>query len=180
MNTFFTSDTHYDHKNIIKLAQRPYFSVEHMNIKLVENWNRVVRPGDMVYHLGDFAWHRPKEFRAQLNGDIRLTRGNHDPDGNFAKFQWVKDMYTAEVGDQKIVLCHYALRTWQHDIKGAWHLFGHTHGNLPPFGKSFDIGVDAMPELRPYEFEEVKQIMDRRDIGDHPGGATWQHAKNRA
>ena len=26
-----------------------------MNWKLIENWNKVVHPNDLVYHLGDFG-----------------------------------------------------------------------------------------------------------------------------
>lgn len=176
MNTFFTSDTHFDHglkakpggKGIIELAKRPFASLEEMNETMIARWNESVKPGDTVYHLGDFAWHNPKTFRPRLNGDICLIRGNHDPDGNFAWFRWVKDLYEVKVGEQRIVLCHYAFRTWHHDIRGVWHLYGHTHGSLPGYGKSFDIGVDVH-DFRPLEFEEVKKLMDAREIGDHPG-----------
>ena len=79
---FFTSDTHFNHANIIKYCKRPFASVEEMNGEMISRWNKVVRPRDTVYHLGDFAlglateW--PKLF-AQLNGAKKmLIRGNHD------------------------------------------------------------------------------------------------------
>lgn len=34
---FFTSDSHWGHKAIIKLCNRPYASVEEMNQKLIDN-----------------------------------------------------------------------------------------------------------------------------------------------
>lgn len=70
-DVFFSSDTHYDHSNILEYSGRPYSSVEEMNEALVENWNAVVRKGDVVYHLGDFALgtvERATEFAGRLNG----------------------------------------------------------------------------------------------------------------
>lgn len=54
-HTFFTSDTHFGHANIINLCNRPFKDVNHMNNMLVENWNSVVSDDDTVFHLGDFA-----------------------------------------------------------------------------------------------------------------------------
>jgi hypothetical protein len=48
-------------------------------------------------------------------------------------------------------------------------LYGHSHGTLPPYGKSADMGVYSKvitDEYRPYSFEEVKAFMDARDIAN--------------
>lgn len=52
---FFTSDTHFNHTNIIRFCSRPFKDVEHMNETLIANWNRVVGPDNIVFHLGDFC-----------------------------------------------------------------------------------------------------------------------------
>lgn len=44
--TFFTSDTHFNHANIIRFCNRPFNDVEQMNETLIANWNRVVQPED--------------------------------------------------------------------------------------------------------------------------------------
>lgn len=78
---YFTSDTHFGHKNVIGYCSRPWKTVEEMDEALIENWNSVVKPHDCVYHLGDFAFaKRPriKEIVAQLNGHKVLILGNHD------------------------------------------------------------------------------------------------------
>lgn len=41
MKTFAVSD-HFDHANIIKLANRQFSDVNEMNNKIIENWNSVV------------------------------------------------------------------------------------------------------------------------------------------
>ena len=52
----FTSDTHFGHNNIIKFCKRPWKTTEEMNEALIERWNSVVKPDDIVFHLGDFAF----------------------------------------------------------------------------------------------------------------------------
>ena len=53
---FFTSDTHFDHKNIIRYCNRPFSSIEEMNNFLIKRWNATVGPDDTVFHLGDVTF----------------------------------------------------------------------------------------------------------------------------
>ena len=41
---FFTSDTHFNHTNIIRYCDRPFKSTDEMNEKLIGNWNSAVGP----------------------------------------------------------------------------------------------------------------------------------------
>lgn len=77
---YFTSDHHFFHNNVIRYCDRPYETVEQMNIDLVQKWNSVVGHEDIVYYLGDFSLaFRPVEiFSRQLNGHKKLIPGNHD------------------------------------------------------------------------------------------------------
>ena len=78
---FFTSDTHFGHTNIMKYCKRPFETVEEMDQTIIDNWNSVVRPEDIVFHLGDFGFCgslRLREIVDQLNGKIYLITGNHD------------------------------------------------------------------------------------------------------
>lgn len=168
---FFTSDTHFGHKNSIKYCNRPFSSVEEMDETLINNWNSVVSPESDVYHLGDFAFagiSRTKEILDQLNGRIHLIKGNHDrkiTNQLRSEFVWVRDYYELKIkdkdanrGNQSIILLHYAMRTWDKAHHGSWHLYGHSHGSIQDFGKSFDCGVDAQ-NYRPISYEEVKEKM---------------------
>lgn len=76
-----TADHHFGHTNIIAYEGRPFADAGEMDSTMVDRWNRVVRPGDTVYHLGDFALasrDRTSELVSALCGRKVLVRGNHD------------------------------------------------------------------------------------------------------
>lgn len=79
---WFTSDTHFGHKGIIRMCDRPWSRTENMDRGLIANWNAVIAPGDTVYHLGDFMFssgkRRAREIFSQLNGEKHFVIGNHD------------------------------------------------------------------------------------------------------
>jgi calcineurin-like phosphoesterase family protein len=185
MTTWFTSDLHFGHKNIIKYCARPFRDTKEMDAALIEAWNAVVAPEDEVWNLGDVGFCCSPEHLgrclAQLNGTQFVIRGNHDETLNKLLCDeevavnvrvLVKELTEVEYAGQSIVLCHYALREWHHALRGVWHLFGHTHAALPPYGKSMDVGVDNAYKIlgayRPFSFAEVKGIMDTLPIGPHP------------
>lgn len=77
------SDTHFGHRNIIEYCDRPFKNTMQMNMAIRDNWNSVVKDGDIVYHLGDvyMGWNEPQDigqFLASLRGRKRLVLGNHD------------------------------------------------------------------------------------------------------
>lgn len=172
MTIFFTSDTHYYHKNIIKYSSRPYKDVDEMNESLIVNYNSVVRPTDTVYHLGDVSFGKDKETETvlrRLNGSKHLIFGNHDKSLRKNKdllskyFGSVNDYAEIDVNGQKIILCHYSFRVWNKSHHGSWNLFGHSHGSLydDPNLLSMDVGVDPNGYY-PISFEEVKKIMEKK------------------
>jgi len=86
--TYFTSDTHYNHANIIRYCARPFKDLYTMNRELILRWNAVVGPRDRVYHLGDFALGKSQywpDFFKKLNGYKILIRGNHDAHARIMK-----------------------------------------------------------------------------------------------
>lgn len=167
-NVFFTADQHFDHVNILKYERPRFVNVDAMNAHMVKCWNDIVSKNDIVYHLGDLALAKASrwpEVVSSLNGKIHYIRGNHDngvsPTSAVGKlFVWVRDTALIKVGEQKIFLCHYAMRTWDSSHHSAWHVYGHSHGNLAEDqnSKSTDVGVDCH-DFYPVSFERLSEIM---------------------
>ena len=58
---------------------------------IIENWNRFIQPGDIVFHLGDLALGKKEDIEALvplLNGKLYLMRGNHDRRGKAFYTAW--------------------------------------------------------------------------------------------
>jgi calcineurin-like phosphoesterase family protein len=160
---WFSADPHFNHDNIRRLAGRPFDSCEEMNNTIIDNYNRLLDPGDRLYILGDFAWCRAQEIRQRIRcKNVYLIRGNHDRDEN-ADFIWVRDYKRIKVDDQIIILFHYPIASWDCAFYGSWHLHGHTHSNFPTGPDKFrlDVGVDEH-NYEPISFDQVKAIMDSK------------------
>lgn len=172
-NIWFTSDTHYGHSGIIRYCRRPFSSAEEMDGAMIRNWNVCVGPDDDVYHLGDFSFRHAARSEAILNslrGRKHLVFGNHDSEEIRGLSAWTSSQPYLEIAGQgyapKIVLCHYAMRTWNRSHKGAWMLFGHSHGELGGDSQSMDVGVDVHG-FRPVSIKELarklRSLPDRKD-----------------
>lgn len=169
MNIFFTSDTHYGHARVIEYSKRPFDDVNEMNEAMIANWNSVVRPGDLVYHLGDFAFtdiDKACQIASRLKGQKYLVYGNHDKrlrkDVYFnMQWLWAKDYAEIKVGDQKIILMHYAMHVWNQSHRGSWQLHGHSHGSLEQdwYKLRTDVGVDCW-NYTPVHFDQIKELME--------------------
>lgn len=132
-----------------------------MNEAIINRWNAVVDEEDTVYHLGDFAWGGIDKFLRRLKGHVVILKGSHDKQlgrlekDSILKIAPLKDEYG---NDRTIILCHYAMRSWERSHYATWHLFGHHHGKLPPYGLSFDVGVDCW-DFTPISLTEVADKM---------------------
>jgi calcineurin-like phosphoesterase family protein len=168
MNIWFIADTHFGHYNIIEYCKRPFVSVNEMDEAMITNWNSVVKSGDKIYHLGDFAYgnqQKVKNYRNQLRGKIHLILGNHDYGNRIHNisnnFTEISDIKTIKINHQKIVLCHYAMRVWDASHYNSWQLYGHSHGYLQGVGKQLDVCVDSW-KFTPLHIDEVFKIMSAR------------------
>lgn len=85
-NIFFIADTHFGHeapctkfKREDGSPLRPFSCAAEADEVMVQNWNKVVKPEDRIYHVGDISMskkHLP--ILDRLNGRKVLIKGNHD------------------------------------------------------------------------------------------------------
>lgn len=167
MATYFTADTHFGHGGALGLYRRPFASVAAMDAAMLQRWNELVRPGDEVWHLGDFALGRggPALLEA-LCGTRRLVCGNNDGPVTRALPGWasVHDYVELTLDGVSLVLCHYAFRSWNGMGRGAVNLHGHSHGRLSRQTRQVDVGVDVWA-FRPVT---LAQLLARRPPGRGP------------
>lgn len=173
--TFFTSDTHFFHENIIGFCNRPFGSVDHMNDALIKNWNMVVSEKDHVWFLGDFSFGKDNQTEGilqQLKGIKHLVVGNHDRKGRsqalFNK-NWERcfvdrhDYTRLKVDGYKLVLCHFPFASWE---RGYVNLHGHLHNAAGYKNKyrQYDVGVDA----NNYTPVILEDALKKAEAGDKP------------
>jgi calcineurin-like phosphoesterase family protein len=173
--TFFTSDSHFHHENIIKFCNRPFATAQEMNEVLILNINNTVGEKDELYWLGDFGICQASEVIKIMNRIVcknnHYIMGNHDKAMKDPKvvslFKSVQDYKRIAVQGQDIVLFHFPILEWVNAHRGSYMLHGHTHSTLklPPMlenKKILDVGVDGN-NYYPWSFDEVKQYMDKKE-----------------
>ena len=169
---FFTSDTHFGHKNIILLNNRPFTDIQEHDETLISNWNEVIPEDGIVIHQGDFFMgvrsNKIKWILESLNfGTIYLTKGNHEKD--IMKKAWVRE-YFAQIADRieleidkiTIVADHFPMLSWNKSYHGSYHTFGHVHGNLiHPSDKAYNVGVDTN-DYRPISYYDLMKKFNKK------------------
>ena len=137
-NIYFTSDTHFGHKNIITFKNdngdliRPFESVEEMDELMVENWNKVVTPQDRIYHLGDVVINRRcLPILERLNGHKVLIKGNHDIFKLKDFTPYFDDIRAYRVFPKYDLICsHIPVHPNQLENRFKWNMHGHLHENI--------------------------------------------------
>ena len=173
---FYTADLHLGHHGILRhcAATRPYDTVEDMDRAIIANINERLERDDILYVIGDFALAADPAYVRHLFHEIRgrkvLILGNHDMDKKGRVLKTLRELpwdqpptAALETTDDgcRLYLHHYACRTWPAAHHRSYHLYGHCHGNLPPLGRSRDVGIDC-PDTRfaPMSSTEIKESLD--------------------
>lgn len=168
---YFTSDTHWGHKNIIKYCSRPFSSIEEHDEGLILNWNSMVTDKDDVYHLGDFAFATEEyviSILKRLKGKIHFVCGNHDKVvKNSSKIKSMLASYQEYVelkvptpnGKKHIVLFHFPIESWHKKHYGSYHLHGHVHGSMVKTESNSNLRVDVGVDVWNYYPVSVSEII---------------------
>lgn len=124
---FLISDLHLDHDNIIRYCNRPFKSRWDMNIRILRNWNNILKNCDLVYYLGDLAFgresHPAKYWLNKLKGKIIFIKGSHDRPNGIKMHK----SRTLNYKGYKFFLVHDpkdAPKNWD-----GWIIHGHHHNN---------------------------------------------------
>lgn len=162
LKTFVVSDMHFDHANIIKLANRPFSNVEEMNDKIIENWNSVVGSKDIVYILGDITMGKSVatvfEFLARLNGNKTIVKGNHDKN-TISDISYIE----RKINNVNFVMFHYPIEDWNGKYKGSIHLHGHSHSNVKSNMKNrYNVCLEAN-DYKPVGISDIIAFFDKGD-----------------
>lgn len=132
-NIFVTSDTFFGRVKILEIADRPFDSIVEMNETIIKNWNDVVKPNDIVYHLGNFAWTPldAEESLIRLNGQIKLILGEYDDAileiSKFMqdKLEIIQPVFYKEP-KTRTLLSHWPMLDWIGKDLGVFHFHGHS------------------------------------------------------
>ena len=174
MKVWVTSDSHFDHFNIIKYCNRPFWGIDPMNSAIIQNWNNAIADEDIVIFCGDFCFARPAEavqkterFASALKGHKIIVKGNHD----FKKFKYIDVGFEAEFFQEwdfgRFLFVHspYDLRHWHNDYDFVF--YGHVHDKTPEetYINCINVCLDAN-NLKPIDItdyftqEEIKALKE--------------------
>lgn len=175
-----TSDSHFGHSKHFLYEPRGFKNIEEHDEAVIQNWNSLVKPDDIVYHLGDVMLNDDEhglKCLQRLNGHIRMVRGNHDT--NSRLFKYVECWNIESVGDwatviksgkQSIYLSHYPTITSNYDVDKPLkarviNVCGHSH-TKDPFA-DWDKGLIFHCELdtndcKPWNLEDILKAIRKR------------------
>lgn len=172
---FVTSDTHFGHDREFLYAPRGFASIQEHDAAVIKNWNAVVGPEDIVYHLGDVMLNDNKhgmDCLSQLNGQIKIVPGNHDTPARLKLYEQLENVEVLPLAiplkykKYNFYLSHHPTLTSNLE-KAPYlrmhliNLYGHTHQQKHfyedmPF--MFHVGMDSN-NCTPVLLDDAIQMM---------------------
>jgi calcineurin-like phosphoesterase family protein len=166
-NIWVVSDTHFNHTNILKFKDKGgklfrgdlFKDTDHMNNIMIDNWNKLVKPQDKIYHLGDVyfgAQDKADAILSRLNGKKRLIVGNHDViygKGNVLQKHFQKIYMWRLFKEFNMCLTHVPIHE-NNFRKVEYNVHGHIHQNDSSGPKYINVSVEKT-DYTPVNIEEV-------------------------
>ena len=164
-----------DHDREFLWGPRGFTSSQEHDEAIIKNWNEVVGPDDIVYHMGDLMLGDNAhgiECVERLNGHIKLIRGNHDTDARWKLYGTLPNVELIGWADvikykkYNFYLSHHPTLT--SNLEKAPHLrmhlinlYGHTH-QMGKFYQDmpfmFHVGLDSN-DNRPILLDDAIELM---------------------
>lgn len=179
---YITGDTHFSHRLMLKYRKQ-YQTTDEMNEDMINNWNKKVKPEDVVYHLGDIQMRMPRNdilsILKRLNGKLVIIKGNHDDNGlinyleknNYEysggmKFEFHSVGIIINRNKKEYYLSHYPMDLGYLRRDRA-NLHGHIHQNVQNKESCLNVGVDS-PEIpnvpfgQPILLNKAMNLVDKK------------------
>lgn len=186
-STWLTADLHFGHQKVSEV--RGFKDTREHDDFIVSRWQRMVRPDDEVWVLGDIS---AGGSQSQLNalatllplpGHKYLVAGNHDsvhPMHGRKVFKWMPFYYDVfeyvcseaqlTVEGEKLRLSHFPSAgdhteisrypEWRPNVGDAWLLHGHTHSMFPGPMARLEINVGLDAwKFKPVNLGEIGKVI---------------------
>lgn len=180
---WFTADLHIGHRLVAGLRGFGDDTAAH-DAELARRWDRLVKPDDQVFVLGDLAVGRglndPLLWVAARPGIKHLVFGNHDPghpmhsgahkvqQDYLSVFRSAQQSGVRPIAGQRVLLSHFPYQAdhtddvrypeWRFPDTGQWLIHGHTHSDRKVDGRQIHVGLDAHG-LAPVPLRWVDQVI---------------------
>jgi len=147
-------------------------STDRMDAHLIDRINETVPIDADLRIIGDFCYgvrhsyyERASEYRNRIIcRNVHIVWGNHDKKSIHNLFVTAKDYDEIYVGNDLLIVQHYAPAIWNKMHRGAIAAYGHSHSTAEPMldklfpsRRSIDVGVDnankILGEYRPFNFK---------------------------
>lgn len=167
-NVFVISDTHFGHTNCYSFLNsdgtkmRPWDNDLEADEYMIEQWNKVVKPNDRIYHLGDVTFNRNKGdlILPRLNGRKVLIKGNHDifkPSWYLKYFDDIRACHNLD----NYLLTHFPVHS-SSKVRFIRNLHGHIHtSSLVPEDDWYRNCCVEVNNYAPIPFELIMEETDR-------------------
>ncbi len=174
---YFTSDWHIGHDKPFCYSPRGFTSPEEMDTQILMRCNRVVKPEDELWILGDLAmckneseWDRV--FESLVCKNVHFIIGNHDTDNKvdryMEKYFFELHGYADVMKYKKYIfyLSHYpTIVNNFDDPKKVYNLSGHTHSKevfQSENWKIYNVTVDAH-DCYPVSIEQIIEDIKKKE-----------------
>lgn len=187
-NLWFTSDTHYSHRNIVlgesswegssRDGCRDFINRKEMNDEIIKNVNHYVKEDEFLIHCGDVSFgglSQFEEFSQRVNCKNRiLIQGNHDhllTDEIVKANDWIEMVQLGyfHCEDKNFFVSHYPCVTWHQQHKGSIHIYGHVHGKFHHEKRALDVGIDKafmyFKEYAPFNAIDIIEFTKQPEDG---------------
>lgn len=180
VTTWLISDLHFGHDKPFIFQRRGFNTIQEHDQKVIELFNSIVRPDDIVYCLGDIFLGDSENGMncfGQLNGRFYLAIGNHDTPTRlgllhqameFPPQEWkarIMDIQYGYIIKHKkacIHLTHYPLDTGNGESPSlVYNIHGHVHEDdsvHPEHLLRYNVAWEALGG-RPIELDEVVKYL---------------------